>query len=272
MPSRPNIAQRQRQGAKGWTIKGELTVLSRTFSYAGRSLGCATPNPVGLLDASERPRSDEREKRVLNREELGRLLAAVDSEYQPLFKFAAATGCRLGEVLGLRWGKCELQRGVAAIDHQVDRNAQYVELKTKRSRRTIELPPSLVGLMREHKLRSPYSRDHDYVFTSRRGSPLDPRNVGGRILGRAVARAGLGPVTRNDGEVVQHAPTFHSLRRSHASLWIAEGGDVVQLSARLGHRDPAVTARIYAHPIEGAGTSDARAAKLEAIYGEALAP
>lgn len=264
-----HIAERQ-QDAKAWTIKGELTVLSRTFQYAARSLGSGAANPVPLLDPSERPRSDEAEKRVLNQEELRRLLREIDAEYQALFKFAAATGSRLGEVLGLRWNKIDFQRGTATIDHQVDRDGRYVELKTKRSRRTIELPPTLIALLREHKIRSGYSKDHDYVFASRDGSALDNRNVSGRVLRRALARAELGEIKRHDGEVVKHAPTFHSLRHSHASLWIAEGGDIVSLSSRLGHSDPAITARVYAHQIEEAERSQARTEKLEGMYGHAL--
>jgi integrase len=60
-------------------------------------------------------------------------------------------------------------------------------------------------------------------------------------VGRAVKRAALEAVVR-DGIMVQPAPTFHALRHSHAS-------------ARLGHRDVTVTARIYVHAYESSKRS-----------------
>lgn len=41
--------------------------------------------------------------------------------------------------------------------------------------------------------------------------------------------------------------TLHALRHTHASQLIAAGIDVVTISKRLGHANPTVTLRIYAH-------------------------
>jgi integrase len=40
---------------------------------------------------------------------------------------------------------------------------------------------------------------------------------------------------------------FHALRHAHASALIAAGVDVVTIARRLGHANPTVTLRIYAH-------------------------
>lgn len=262
------ITDMEMRGYAGWTIKGALTVLGRIFDHALRHLAWRGSNPVRALDRDERPRSDEREKRILSADELSALLDAIEPEHRLLFAFAAATGARLGEVLGIRWHGIEFEAGSALISHQLDRQGTYVPLKTKRSRRTIELPASLVTQLRAHKLASPYSGEHDYVFASRSGAGHDHRNIGGRVLKRAVKRAGLGDELR-DGVVVKHAPTFHSLRHSHGSALIASGWDLEEVSARLGHRDVTVTARVYVHAYESAKRSAARALRLEAMYGSA---
>lgn len=210
--------------------------------------------------------SDQREKRILSGEELARLIDAVDDEYRLLVEFASATGCRLGEVLGLRWHGVDLDGGCVHISHQLDRGGQWVDLKTARSRRTIELPASLVSKLRRLKLSSAFSDDHDYVFVSREGTGLDHRNIGGRVLGRAVKRAGLEDEIR-DGEIVTPAPTFHSLRHSHGSALIAAGWDIEEVSARLGHADTGITIRNYIHAYESVRRSEARAERLEAMYG-----
>ena len=260
------VSDMEARGYAGWTIKGALTVLGRIFDHAARHHAWQGPNPVRGLDRDERPKSDEREKRILSAAELDALLEAIDPEHRLLFAFAAATGARLGEVLGLRWHGINLEAGTAHISHQLDRRGDYVPVKTKRSRRTIELPLSLVTQLRAHKLASPYSGDHDYVFASRAGTNRDHRNIGGRVLARGVRQAGLGDELR-DGVVVKRAPTFHSLRHSHGSALIASGWDLEEVSARLGHRDVTVTARFYVRAYESARRSAARSERLEAMYG-----
>ncbi len=254
------VEEMRAEGKKAWTARGVLTVAGRVFDFARRRLGYAGDNPVRLLDRSERPRSDQRERRVLDSAELARLLDAT-GQHRPIFAFAAGTGARLGEVLGLRWRDVDLGEGTAMITHQLDRHRQRVPLKTERSRRTIELPGSLVRELREHKLRSEHTRPNGYVFCSTTGRPLDHRNVAGRVLARALKLA----------EIEEPWATFHDLRHGFASRWIASGGDVVELSAHMGHADPAITARVYSHEFERARRSDARRHRLDGIFGSDVA-
>jgi integrase len=134
-----------------------------------------------------------------------------------------------------------------------------VALKTSRSRRVIEAPGSLLAMLRTHKLASSYSKPSHLVFTTRTGRPLDHRAVT-RALVRAAKSAGLA----DDGLRV---PTFHELRHAHASAWIGNAGDLVELAARLGHSNPAITAAIYSHDFEAQARSGERRARLDAIYG-----
>lgn len=262
--TRPHARQVPATGYTAWTIRGALVPAGRVFDFARRRLGWAGENPVRLLDRSERPRSDQRERRVMTGEELVRLLNAAEDRYRLIFAFAAGTGARLGETLGLKWRSVDLDQGVVSITHQLDRRGEYVELKTKRSRRTVELPSSLASALRAHKLATAHSGPDAYVFATRDGRPLEHRNIGGRVLARTVKAAGLHALPG------QHDPTFHSFRHGFASAWIAAGGDLVELSAHLGHRDPAVTASVYSHEFEKASRTDARRARLDGIFGGGL--
>ena len=260
------IADQQRAGLKGWTIKGQLTVLSSIFTYAARHLGLVGVNPVSLLDRVERPSSDdERPKRVLSPDELRRLLDAVDEPYRLVFELAAETGGRLAEVLGLVWGEIDLDEQTVCFTHQLDRQGQRVPLKTKRSRRCIEVTPVLVSKLRAAQVAAARSGPHDLVFVSRNLTGHDHRNIGGRVLARAVKRAGLDAVER-DGRVVEHAPTFHSLRHTHGSALIAAGWDIEEVSARLGHSDIGTTQRAYVHAYDAARRSEQRRNRLAAMY------
>lgn len=260
------VTDQQRAGFKGWTIRGQVTVLSSILTYSARHLGLVGTNPVSLLDRVERPNlDDERPKRVLAADELRRLLDSVDEPYRLVFELAAETGCRLGEALGLVWGDVDLDAETLTFTHQLDRSGERVALKTKRSRRCLEVTAPLASRLRAQKLAAPRSGPYDFVFVTRNGTPHDHRNIGGRLLARAVERAGLEAIER-DGRIVEHAPTFHSLRHSHGSALIAAGWDIEEVSARLGHSDIATTQRVYVHAYNAARRSSQRRDRLAALY------
>lgn len=261
------VSEQQAAGLKGWTIRGHLTVLSSVYTYSARLLGLVGVNPVSLLDSVERPSSDdEKPKRILNPDELRRLLDAVDDDYALLFELAAETGIRLGEALGVVWENVDTDAETITLTHQLDRKGKRVPLKTKRSRRTLEVTSGVISKLRAQTIASAHSGPHDLVFVSKSGTPFDHRNIGGRVLARAVEGAGLEAVTNADGEVVRPAPTFHSLRHSHASQLIAAGWDIEEVSSRLGHTNVATTQRIYVHQFDAARRSDDRRRRLAALY------
>jgi integrase len=92
------------------------------------------------------------------------------------------------------------------------------EVKTARSRRTLFLTPELVELLRRHRARlaeermaiGPTWREHDLIYPSALGTPMDPDNVS-HWFSRICRRAGLGH---------WH---LHELRHSGASLMLAQG-------------------------------------------------
>jgi integrase len=202
----------------------------------------------------------------MNADELDRLLRAVDDRHRLIFETAAETGCRLSEVRGVAWENISLENQTIEFTHQLDRKGRRVPLKTKRSRRVLEVTPALVGKLREHKIASARTAPHELVFTTRTGSGHDHRNIGGRVLARAVKRAGLEALRDRDGAIVQPAPTFHDLRHSHASALIAQGWDIEEVSARLGHASVATTQRIYVHAFDAARRSSDRRERLAKLY------
>jgi integrase len=253
---------------KSATVRSHLSVLGAVYSHAARHHGYVGPNPVSVLDRVERPsRDDEKPKRVLNRDELGRLIAAVAHTHRLLFEFAAETGGRLSECLGLTWKDIDFEAESIRFEFQLSKEGKRVPLKTRRSRRTLEVTPTLIAKLREHRRSTPYSGDHAFVFASRAGTGLDQGNIGQRVLKRAVTAAGLDAI-EVAGEVVVPAPTFHSLRHSHASALIAQGWDVAEASARLGHASTAITMQTYVHEFDAAARSTARRSRLAALYSQ----
>jgi hypothetical protein len=108
----------------------------------------------------------------------------------------------------------------------------------------------LAGELREHRLASPFSRDSDLVFCASSSGTIGHRNLSSRGLTRASDRAGLEGVT------------FHVLRHTFASILIDQGHDVVFVSRQLGHANPAITLKVYAHLFDAERHADEARARL----------
>jgi integrase len=266
-------------GKSEWTIAGVLKAANRIFKFANRRLGWYGTNPVGQLEDGERPKpSAAPKRRIYTREELEQTLAAAPEPWHTLFAFAAVTGARLGECLGLVWADLDLDDvagAVVSFEFQVDRKGRRQPLKTDESRRTIELPGQLAALLLRHKLGSLRSTPGDFVFASRSGRPLGQRNVL-RALRRAQERAvdsrgrPTFPALHERDERGRRlppapgtVPSFHSFRHTAASHAIAAGESAEEVSWQLGHRNSVVTRAVYVHELKTAERTARRRQRME---------
>jgi integrase len=101
------------------------------------------------------------------------------------------------------------------------------------------------------------------MFTTAAGRALNAATFNTVAWRPARARAGIAHDSRQDG--------MHALRHYYASVLLAGGVDVRALAEYLGHHDPAVTLRIYAHLMP---TAEARALRAveDALAGEDHGP
>ncbi len=197
------------------------------------------------------------------------MTAAAQHRLEALFGVALACGLRLGEALGLKWDDVDLETRELRVRQQLQRDGKRLllaELKTAKSRRALVLPAVCVDALKRHRTRQLEERlkagvawqETGLVFTTfarrggqrRIGTPLDPRNVL-RALSAVLKAAGL-PHVR-----------FHDLRHSAASLLIAEGVELVEVSMLLGHSELRVTADLYTHLVKQ--TASKAAKRMDAI-------
>lgn len=171
--------------------------------------------------------------------------ACVGDALGPLFKFAVATGLRIGEATGLRWMDVDFERSLVSITHQLQRIDSTLTLKAVKSSSSRRVLP-LTGLALEaiHEQRSwqlldGFENPLGLVFLNDRGRPLDPKYV--HVHLRAVCdRAGLRQLS------------FHKLRHTAASLMVAAGVDLYHVKQQLGHSQISLTANLYAHGVTDA--------------------
>ncbi len=221
--------------------------------------------PNNPAELTAKPRYQAQRRQVWDREQLRAFLAATEGHrLGPLWALAVATGCRLSELLALKWQDVDLKAGTVHVHAALHRvKGRWVEAtpKTKAGTRTIALPPEGIAALRRQKqqqnewrLRAgPRWQDCGRVFTNLLGQPLEPARVQDAMRAEC-ARLGLPRLTP------------HSLRHMHASLLLAQGLPITTVSARLGHASPNVTLGIYAHAL---GDADRQAAQaLERALGK----
>lgn len=92
--------------------------------------------------------------------------------------------------------------------------------------------------------------DDGYVFATGWGDPIHPDTVGWLMTKnvRAYNAPKEGP---RPAEPLPHA-RVHDLRHIHATTLLLAGVPVHVVAARLGHADPAITLRVFAHVIRSA--------------------
>lgn len=187
-----------------------------------------------------------------------------DPQLAAMLLITALTGCRRGELCGLRWSDIDLEAGTMHVQRAWVIAAGKAHLKTPKSGkdRTIALDPlailTLKLLLKAQELtadRINAALPEDGWLLSKDGMGFDPRNP--QMVGRQVA-----VIAAAAGESIH----LHQLRHYAATELLAAGVNVRTIAGRLGHSDPAVTLRVYSHQIE---ERDREAAD---ILGRALAP
>jgi integrase len=137
--------------------------------------------------------------------EMRRFLEAVRGDRFEALYWLAALGMRAGELLGLRWSNVNLQARTVHVVEAMQRvkgangksTMQWVSVKTENGRRTIMLPENWVHILLVHKARQDEERavaawvEHDLVFPSTKGTPMEAKNLVNRNFKPALRRAEL---------------------------------------------------------------------------------
>jgi integrase len=188
-------------------------------------------NPCVVNGASV-DRSDERP--VASLTQVKALADAVDPRYRALI----LTGLRLGELLALRRRHVNLLLGIVTVDEQLfemsDGTQHNGPPKTLAGKRTVAIPPPLVGELELHLTKYAGPGVNGFVFTAPEGGSIRRGNFRARVWVPAIASVGI-PNFR-----------FHDLRHTGNTLAAATGASTRELMARMGHSSSRA-ALIYQH-------------------------
>jgi integrase len=218
-------------------------VLNRAMKGA-QKMRLIAVNPV---EDVERPKIEDREMQTLTDDQAARLLAAASTTrlYVPIV-LALATGLRRGELLALRWQDIDLTTGIVEVVRsleQTNAGLRFKTTKTKRGKRPVVLPASVIDVLRDHKTTQAEERlllglsKGELVFTRVDGQPISPDTFTSWVA-RVAKRAGT-----------SHIMPVHGLRHTHITNLLRENVHPKVASERAGHSRVGFTLDRYSHII-----------------------
>lgn len=177
---------------------------------------------------------------------LGAFLDAVEGDrLYPMFAVIAYCGLRRGEACGLRWEDVDWESGSVMIGPTIVQAGwkaiEKEDAKAGASDDWVRLEAIVIGALRDWRRRQLAERlawgeawtDTGYVFTMENGRPYHPSTPSDRFH-RLSFEHGLPPIR------------LHDLRHGAATLALAAGKSMKEVSAMLRHSSEAITSDIYA--------------------------
>ena len=205
------------------------------------------------MDKVTRPTGRKKRAQFLTEERALELLRCLKDEpnmcYRCAVLLALCCGLRLGEVGALKlsdidWDRCTIDISRALKYTNIEGN--FVDApKTYAGERIITLPAGMMTVLHEtreyqkecQQLAPHLWKGEGWIIHKWDGSQMhhDTPSKWFRRFADAHGFQGI---------------TFHDLRHTHATILLANNIDVVAVAHRMGHSDPSVTLRVYAHALE----------------------
>jgi integrase len=246
-------------GAK--TSRGDVlaeSTKSVVFSHVSALLNYAVDNEVIPKNpcrarSIKAPRPDQRKIVPWSRDWVMGMHAALPARYKPFVPLGAGLGLRQGECFGLSPDDVDWLRGRVTVQRQVKivgnrlvfalpKGGKTREVPLPASMRDelaaylAEFPPVEVTLPWEHGEGKPVAVKL-FVTTRERGA-VNRNTFNGYVWRKAGEAVGI-PAGRENG--------MHALRHFFASTLLDARESIMAVAEYLGHHNPAVTLKYYAH-------------------------
>ncbi|MFE0249879.1 tyrosine-type recombinase/integrase [Streptomyces sp. NPDC059010] len=189
--------------------------------------------------------------------------SALPERYQAMVDVGAGCGLRQGEIIGLAEDALDFDSGILRVVRQVRLirgKAVFAPPKCNKER-DVPLPPSVAEVIRAHmdaykpvEVTLPWRKPDGpkvsarLLFTNTASWVVWRSNFNIQEWKPALAAAGLIAEPGEDGKHVsarEHG--MHALRHFYASVLLDAGESIKAVSQYLGHSDPGLTLRVYAH-------------------------
>ncbi|MDE7099015.1 MAG: site-specific integrase [Ruminococcus sp.] len=237
--------QKEKPDTSPATIKKKLAVLQSILSQAVK-LDIIQMNPADA-ERLTLPKTVAPKVEIFTKQEAAEMLSCLENEplqFQVLVQLAIMTGCRLGELIGLKFSDIDYRTNKIIIERSAYKcKGQPTSIKPPKDYevRTITVNDyciELIKLLKAEKCRQALElgtvwHDENWLFTQWNGEIMNPQTPT-KQFNKFLERNGL-----------KHRK-FHSLRHTSATLLLYGGINLQQVRERLGHADISTTNK-YLH-------------------------
>lgn len=162
---------------------------------------------------------------------------SVEHDYETMFLFLLTTGVRIGELLSLRWEDINLSTKEVSISRTVAKKNEINNPKTPRGNRIIPLLYApLVKRLYKAKYRGKITRVTGYVYATSSGKPIGYSQVL-KFWNHVCDLSGV-------------HKSLHTFRHTFATIALAKGIPLLEVSRILGHAQTSTTVNMYGHSIQ----------------------
>lgn len=251
------------------------TILHPIFTMAVRD-GYIRTNPTdGVMAEIKKGHDWEKTKRhALTIEEQDAFIeyiagSEVYAHWLPLFTVFLGTGCRVGEVIGLRWQDCDFDRRTISINHnliyrQQDNGKCEMHITTPKTSSGVRVIPMLdevlQALLQERRQQFKYGgckAEIDgytgFIFTNRNGYVHNPQTINRAIERIRTAyneqEADRARQDHREPLTIRHF-SVHNLRHTFCTRFCENETNIKVIQEIMGHSDISTTMNVYAEATE----------------------
>lgn len=234
------------------TVKLTRTIFYMILDQAVKN-DIITTNPITKITMPALKVAEKKEALTAEQEDLF-FQYCRGNRFYVLFRLAALTGARIGELTALTWNDIDLEKGTMNITKTLcdsdEKGFVFNAPKSKAGTRNLSLVPEAVTLLRQYKVdeytdrlqkgtRKERAKMRMLLFHTSTLAPL-PSRVPNKELKMIAERM------RADGIDIPNNFTVHTLRHCFATRAIEGGMDYKTLSQYMGHSSIKITLDIYA--------------------------
>ncbi len=200
-----------------------------------------------VVDGIKAPRPGKKEISPLSTSQAHTFLETVRGDrFEALYVLAVHCGLREGELLGLKWEDLDVEAGTLSVRRTLSdtkERGHIFEPPKNGKGRSIRLTRTSAEALKSHRKCQNEERlrcrtswtDHGLLFPSRKGTPMNAKNLTARSFKPILERAGL-PNIR-----------LHDLRHTCATLLLSRGVHPKFVQELLGHATISITLDTYSH-------------------------
>ena len=265
------------------------TILHPIFTAAVKD-GLIRLNPTdGVMAEIKKSHDWEKPKRhALTEPQQEAFVDFIDSSkvyrhWKPLFTVLLGTGCRVGEIIGLRWTDCDFDENMISINHNLiyrqgedggECKFRITTPKTKAGVRAIPMMAEVKQALYEERL---YQMKHGFnqtiidgyggfIFQNRFGSCISPH-----CINRAIERISRdynaeeterAKKERREPVLLPHF-TVHNLRHTFCTRFCENETNLKVIQEIMGHADISTTMDVY-----NEATKERKKASMENLEGK----